>query len=83
MKSATVLPAAPDPVNERPAKMAFDAYQKLRTETNKAIKARLQNGFLVFKSQELIFDQQGRIIAKAFKRGHTHVGTTSILQLVV
>jgi hypothetical protein len=82
MKNATVLPAAPDPVTARPAKMAFDEYKKLRTSVNKAIKERLQKGFLVFKSQGLILDKQGRPVSKAFKVGRTHVGTTRFLQLV-
>jgi len=81
MKSATVLPPAPEIILERPKKMSMEDYRKARTAMNKAIKARLR-GFLVFKSQELILDQQGRPVAKAFKRGHTHVGTTRTLQLV-
>lgn len=82
MKNATVLPPAPEIINERPKKMTMKAYRAARTAMNKAIKARLQKGFLVFKSQELILDQQGRPVAKAFKRGHTHVGTTRFLQIV-
>lgn len=82
MKNATVLPPAPEIINERPKKMSFEAYKAARTAMNKAIKERLQKGFLVFKSQELILDQQGWPVAKAFKRGHTHVGTTRFLQIV-
>jgi len=82
MKNATVLPPAPDIINERPSKMSFEQYKTARTAMNKAIKQRLQKGFFVFKSQELILDQQGRSVAKLFKRGRTHVGTTRALQLV-
>lgn len=81
MKNATVLPPAPEIINERPKKMSFEQYKINRAAMNKAIRDRLR-GFLVFKSQELILDQQGRPVAKAFKRGHTHVGTTRMLQLV-
>ena len=81
MKNATVLPPAPEIINERPKKMTFEEYKKASTAMNKAIKQRLQ-GFLVFESQTLILDKQGRPVAKAFKRGHTHVGTTRFLQLV-
>jgi len=81
MKSATVLPPAPEIILERPKKMSMEDFRAARTAMNKAIKSRLR-GFLVFKSQELILDQQGRPVAKAFKRGHTHVGTTRYLQLV-
>ena len=84
---ATVLPEAPNPVNERPENMPFYEYRALRKETNKIIKNRLQKGFLVFEAQRMILDEIGKPIGFAFRNklgkpaGKTQVGSTKHLQL--
>jgi hypothetical protein len=79
--SSTILPPAPDIVNERGPKQNFEAYKADRKASNKAIRERLK-GFLVHLSNEMLFDEQRRPIALRFKRGKTFTGSTAFLQLV-
>lgn len=82
LQTATVLPQAPAPVNERPDGMSFEDYKKLRKETNKTIRDRVKKGFLVFLSNEILLDAQNRPVGMKYRYGKTFVGNTRFLQLV-
>ena len=53
-RHATVLPSAPDPINERPAGMSMKDYREARISVNKALRSRLKEGFLVYCAAEII-----------------------------
>jgi hypothetical protein len=83
---STVLPPAPEIINERPDTMTFKDYQIARRASNQAIRER-RKGFLVFLANELLLDDKNRSIGFRFSRagkpfGKTHVGTTRFLQMV-
>lgn len=82
LQTATVLPPAPMPVNERPDNMSFEDYKKLRKETNKAIRDRVKKGFLVFLSNEVLLNDRNQPIGMKYRTGKTLVGSTKMLQLV-
>lgn len=78
----TILPAAPTPITKRPKDMLFEEYRELRAKVNKQIKKRLQQGFLVHLSNELMLDAKGRPVAMRFGTGKTLVGSTKFLPVI-
>jgi len=82
LKDSTVMPKAPNPVNERPSTQTMKEYREERRSYKQAIKDRLQQGCLVFLSQEILFDELGKPVAMRYKKGKTFVGSTRTLQLV-
>jgi hypothetical protein len=83
---ATVLPEAPNPVNERPEGMSYQAYCELRKSVNATLRSR-KKGFLCFLANEMLLDDKGRPYGFLWTRnlkphGKTHIGSTRFLQLV-
>lgn len=83
---STVLPPAPEIINERPVNMTFKDYQIARKASNQALRDR-KKGVLVFLANEMLLDDKGRPIGFRFTRagkpyGKTHAGTTRFLQMV-
>jgi hypothetical protein len=81
-RNATVLPTAPNPINERPDNMSMSDYRELRKETNRTLKNRIRRGFLVHLAQEFLLDDRGQIVGTKFRKGQTFVGDTKFLQVI-
>lgn len=84
LKTATVLPPAPDIIVDRPEGMDYEEYRKLRKESNQKIKDRLKTGFMVHLSNEILFDerQPPRPIGLRYHRGISFEGSTKMLQVI-
>ena len=78
----TILPEAPNPITKRPEKMPFEEYKTLRAKVNKLIRLRLQKGFLVHLSNELMLDAKGRPVAMRYGKGLTRIGSTADLSII-
>lgn len=84
MKNQAILPPAPEIITARPEGMSDMEYKLARKESRRKITKRLKNGFLVWLSNEVLFDdhQPPRPIGMRYLKGLTFVGDTDNLQPV-